>query len=354
MKKHFFLFIALCFIVTAHAQKKVFKCEDIHKAVQLIDEGKFDESITILKECEKIDPTEYAYPYEIALAYTYKKEYQNAIDQLEKIKNYNSVQSDYYQLLGNAYDYAGNPEKAITTYSEGLQKFPDAGRLYLEKGVIYESQENYLEAISSYQKGMEVEPMYSSNYYRSALLYLNSTDKLSGLIYGEIFMNLERTTKRTLKMSELLYQTYQNGIQINGEGVKVDFCKTVINADINSKSDEIKLPLCAVFDRNLILGVVLQKEINLNSLSEIRTSFITSYFKNDSKKYPNALFEYQKTLLDNGYLDAYNHYLFQMGSKTEFDDWQAANKDQMDKFVTWYTTPANGLKMTKENIYLSN
>lgn len=354
MKKHFFLLIALCFIVTVQAQKKVFKCEDIRKAAKLIDEGKFDESIAILKECEKIDPTDYAYPYEIALAYTYKKDYQNAIDQLEKIKNYSGLQSDYYQLLGNVYDYAKNPEKAITTYDEGLQKFPNAGRLYLEKGVIYESQQNYLEAISSYEKGMEVEPMYPSNYYRAALLYLNSSDKLSGLIYGEIFMNLERTTKRTLKMSELLYQTYEKGIQISGDGIKVDFCKTIINADINSKSNEIKLPLCAIFDKNLILGVVLQKQINLNSLSEIRTSFINSYFKNDFKEYPNVLFQYQKTLLDAGFLEVYNHYLFQMGSKAEFDSWQAANKDQLDKFTAWYTKPENGLKINKDNIYLSN
>lgn len=352
MKKNLLLFTALCFIVTAHAQKKAFKCQDIYNAVKLIDEGKYDESITILKECEKTDPAEYAYPYEIALAYTYKKEYQNAIDQLERIKNYTGIQSDYYQLLGNNYDYADNPEKAIATYNDGLQKFPNAGRLYLEKGVIYESQENYLEAISSYQKGMEAEPMYSSNYYRSALLYLNSSDKVSGLIYGEIFMNLERTTKRTLKMSELLYQTYQKGIQINPDGIKVDFCKTVIKANVNS--DEIQLPLCAIFDRNLILGVVLQKEINLNSLSEIRTSFITSYFKNDVKKYPNVLFEYHKTLIDSGFFDAYNHYLLQIGSKAEFDAWQAANKDKMDQFVAWYTTPANGLKINKDNIYLSN
>lgn len=352
MKKSFFLFSALCFIFTAQAQKKVFKCQDIYKAAKLIDEGKFDESIAILKECEKTDPTDYAYPYEIALAYTHKKEYQNAVDQLEKIKNYAGIEADFYQLLGNNYDYVKNPEKAIATYDEGLVKFPNAGRLYLEKGVIYESQEKYLEAISSYEKGIEVDPMYPSNYYRVTLLYLNSSDKLAGLLYGEIFVNLERTTKRTQKISELLYKTYKNGIQFKDNEIKVDLCQIIING--NGDFKDLQLPFCAIYSKDLSLSLLNQKEITLKSLSEIRTAFIQNYFKDDFKKYPNVLLNYQKTLIDNGLFETYNQYLFQMGAPDEFTAWNIDNKDKMAQFVAWYTKPANGLKITKENVYLSN
>ncbi|MTH14141.1 tetratricopeptide repeat protein [Flavobacterium sp. LC2016-01] len=352
MKKNLFLFTALCFIVTTQAQKREFKCQDIYKAAKLIDEGKYDESIAILKECEKTDPKDYAYPYEIALAYTHKEEYQKAIDQLEKIKNYAGIESDFYQLLGNNYDYAKNPEKAIATYEEGLVKFPNAGRLYLEKGVIYESQQNYLEAVSSYAKGIEVEPMYPSNYYRAALLYLSSDNKLAGLMYGEIFVNLERTTKRTQKISELLYKTYKNSIQFKDNEIKVDLCKTVINS--NGDIKDLKLPFCAVYGMNLSLSVIGQKEITLKSLSEIRSNFIKNYFKEDFKKYPNVVLEYQKNLFDLGLFETYNEYLFQMGAQDEFTAWKTENKDKMDQFIAWYTAPENTLKITKENIYLSN
>jgi len=353
MKKPFLLLLLFCFIITVQAQKKEFKCKDIYEAAKLIDAGKYDESIAMLKECEKADPTEHAYPYEIALAYTYKEEYQKAIDQLEKIKNYKDLGPDYYQLLGNAYDYAKNPKKAISVYDEGLVKFPNAGRLYLEKGVIYESQENYNDAVLSYEKGMKVDPMYSSNYYRAALLYLNSDNKLAGLMYGEIFMNLERTTKRTIKISELLFNAYKDNIKFNDTGAKIDFCHIVIDSNsINDK--EIKLSFCEVFGFSFILSTLNQKEITLQSLSEIRTSFIKYHFEKNAQKYPNVVLEYHKKLLDLGLFDAYNHYLFQMGAETEFNQWQTNNKEPYEKFVNWYQDPENELKITQENIFLSN
>ena len=54
--------------------------------------------------------------------------------------------------------------------------------------------------------------MFPSNFYRLALLYLSSSDKLSGLIYAEIFMNLKRSTQRTKEMSKLIYETYKGAI----------------------------------------------------------------------------------------------------------------------------------------------
>jgi hypothetical protein len=191
-----------------------------------------------------------------------------------------------------------------------------------------------------------------SIYYRVTLLYLSSNDKLAGLMYGEIFVNLERTTKRTQKISELLYKTYKDGIQFKDNEIKVDLCQIVIDGNVDVK--DIQLPFCAVYAKNLSLSVLNQKEITLKSLSEIRTAFIQSYYKDDFKKYPNVLLDYQKTLLDNGLFDTYNQYVFQMGALDEFTAWRTANKDKMDQFVAWYTKTANGLAITKENVYLSN
>ncbi|MES2574837.1 MAG: tetratricopeptide repeat protein [Bacteroidota bacterium] len=351
MKKTILLLTIFCFIANVNAQKKEFKCQDVYKAIKLMDEGKYDESIAMLKECEKVDPKDYTYPYEIALAYTYKKEYQKAIDQLEKIKKYESIAADYYQLLGNNYDYAGKPEKAMSVYDDGLKKFPNAGRLYLEKGVILEFQEKYTEAIASYEKGVKVDPMYSSNYYRLALLYSKSTNKLAGLIYGEIFINLERTTKRTSDMSKLLYETYKGAITIDGDKTGIEFCEILMDMnDINKK--DITLPFCAVFGKNFILSILDQKEVNLNSLSEMRIAFLKSYYTEDFKKYPNVLLKYQKTILDNDIFEAYSKYIFQVGAPNEFKEWKTNNKEKYDKFVEWYTNPENSLKIDDQNVFI--
>src|SRR5690606_21317883 len=128
---------------------------------------------------------------------------------IKKTKKLKSANSQVYQLSGNCYSFSGKPDKAIKEYEERMKRFPNSGNLYLERGNIYLIQENYKEAVENYETGIEVDPMFPSNYYRLAKLYLHSSNKLAGLMYGELFMNLERTTDRALEISELLYSTYE-------------------------------------------------------------------------------------------------------------------------------------------------
>lgn len=352
MKHTIFLIITIISFQAVNAQKRAFKCEKVHDAVKLIDDSKFDEAIAILKECEKIDPSDYTYPYEISYALLQKKDYKSAISQLEKIKNYSTIKDDYYQLLGNTYDYDNNPEKAIATYEEGLKKFPNSGRLYLEKGVMYEFDKPE-EAIKIYERGIKVDPTYPSNYYRVSNLYLKSNNKLPGLIYGEIFVNLERTTKRTQEMSERLYNTYKDAISIKDENSNtISICK-VISVNINSINKN-KVPFCMMFEASMMLSTLGQKEFNLDSFSEIRSKFLKEYLSRIKKDYPNVLLDYFKKMEDNKAFKAYNHYIFQIGDEQAFADWQQKNETEYQKFVDWYTTDGNDLKIDKKNLYIAD
>ncbi len=74
-------------------------------------------------------------------------------------------------------------------------------------------KKDYNKALTYFEKGIEVAPNYSSNYYWCARLYCNSTEEVWGMIYGEIFMNLERNSKRTAEISKLLFDTYKKEIK---------------------------------------------------------------------------------------------------------------------------------------------
>jgi len=320
------------------------------EAIKIMDEGKIEESIILLEESEKLDPENYMYPYEIAYALIQKKEYKNAIKILEKIKSYKSINSQVYQMSGNCYSFLGKSKKAIKEYEAGMKIFPDKGNLHLEKGNIFLDKKEYDEAILNYENGIKVDPSYPSNYYRLAKLFLNSSDKLSGLVYGELFMNLERTTARTQEMSELLYNTYKTSISFGENNSSVKFCQVVIFMD---EAENIKLPLCAVFEKHLILATLDKKEINLSSLASIRKQFIKNfYFGEDYKNYPNVLFEYQKKMLDDNVFDAYNHYLFQISNPGEFSSWQESNEKDYEDFVEWYLEPKNDIKINNKNMFL--
>lgn len=347
------LFLAtLSIFQLTNAQKKTFKCKEVHDAIKLIDAEKYDEGISILKDCQRIDPKDYTYPYEIALAYIKKKDYSLAISELNKAKNYSNIDDYYYALLGSAYDLSNNPEEAINVYNEGLKKFPASGKLYLEKGVVLEFEGKVNEALETYEKGIKAEPSYPSNYYRVSQIYLNSNDLLSGLIYGEIFVNLERTTSRTKEISMLLYENYKKAVKFDNEGIKIDLCPAVIDAQQYDKNK--KFPFCIVFAKNFVLSIINQKEINLNTLSEIRRQFLKEYYTKDYIDNPNVLLSYHKTMEDHNVFNAYNHYIFQIGDQKAFKNWQENNRAEYDQFVHWYTTNENILNVNKNNLFVSD
>ncbi|MCU0438503.1 MAG: tetratricopeptide repeat protein [Raineya sp.] len=357
MKKTSLLFSVLFFITHfCFSQTNQEKARSMGKeAIELMDKGEYEKSIEILEECKKLDPKSYMYPYEIAYAHVQQKDYKKAIKILEKVKKYEKTHPQVYQMLGNSYSYSGDPKKAIATYEDGMKKFPNAGNLHSEKGNVLTYQKKYDEAVESYENGIKAEPSYSSNYYRLAVLFLSSTNKVPGLIYGEVFMNLERTTKRTKEMSEMLLKAYKEAIKFTDDGFSLDFCQIVVTPE-QLKNEKFKLPFCAIFGKNFILGITLstQKEVNLQTLSEIRTKFIEMYFQEDNKEYPHILFDYQKQLQEKGLFDAYNRYLFQIGASDEFKKWLETNQSSFDKFVEWYTKPENTIPVTKENVIVKN
>lgn len=349
-KNYFLLLILLS--LNIYSQKKTFKCEKVYDAVKLIDEGKYNEAIKILEDCENLDPLEYTYPYEIALAKSYSKDYDGAIKKLIKIKNYKEIKDDYYQLLGNNYDYAGDSAMAIKTYDEGLKKFPKSGRLYLERGVMYESSKP-IEAIKIYEKGIEAEPMYPSNYYRATKIYLKTNDRLSGLIYGEIFMNLERTTSRSQEMSKLLYEGYKNSlIFISQNQKKTEFCPALIDVEKYEKKE--LLPLCINFAYGFVTAMMKYNEFTYDNFVQMRKDFLKEYQNVKIKNSPNVLLNYFKTMDDNKVFNAYNYYIFQIANKEAFAEWQTKNKDEYDHFVEWYTKSENEIKIDSKNFYISD
>lgn len=343
MKKAQFIFTFLCFLFLS--SKAFSQSGDKEKAyqmaleaIEMMDNGKFDESIKILKECIKLDPDNFNYPYEIAYAHYAQQDYKGAIKLMEAQLKHPNATSQLYQLLGNAYDFLGKNEKALEYYDLGLKKFPDAGELYLEKGNIYMVKQDYNKAITFYEKGIEVDPSYPSNYYRATKLYLMSNDEVWGMLYGEIFMNLERNSKRTSEVSKLLYDTYKREITFtNDTSFSISFNGNM-QVDVSSISNgEFKLPFGMIYETNLTLACVLQKYINLESLNSIRTRFLEIYFEGDQpKNYPNVLFDYQKTIQDAGHLEAYNKWLLMKGEEEAFSKWAEENKEKWDAFVEWF------------------
>jgi tetratricopeptide (TPR) repeat protein len=260
-----------------------------------------------------------------------------------------------YQLLGNSYDHAKQSKKAIETYDEGIKRFPDYPNLYYEKGVAYTTQKEYNKALASFEGAIIANPKYPSPYYASAAIFALSTEKVWAVIYGEIFINLERNSPRTEAMSKLLYETYRAGIQVkNDTSMTISFTKNyniVITDSTISDKEGIKLPFAAIaFEGSLLVSSFMEKNIDMDALDRIRSRFIDHYYeKGLNEKYPVILFDYQKQIKDAGHFEAYNHWLFLAADEQAFTNWRNQNEEKWKAFVTWYKE--NPMQLNKDNFF---
>ncbi|NCD70717.1 tetratricopeptide repeat protein [Mucilaginibacter agri] len=317
------------------------------QAVKLEDDGKFDEALVLLNDAIKLDPNNIEYPYETAYSYYSQKKYDKAIEVLTKLKDRPDAFGRVYQLLGNSYDLADQNDKAISIYNEGIQKFPNSGELYLESGNIYWVKKDYSKALSFYEKGIVTDPTFPSNYYRASRLYCSSTEKMWGMIYGEIFINLERNSQRTQEISKLLYDTYKSQITFSGDKMSISFTKQSV------VTDPKKLPYGLIYEPTIGMASIGQTNIDLNSLSIIRTKFLELYDqKGFDKTYPNALFSYQDQIAKAGLLDTYNRWLLSQGDPDGFKTWVDQNKDKWDNFVKWFGP--NPIQLSDTNKFCSS
>lgn len=343
----FLLFIIIAFNLSVSAQKS--KADELHQeAVQLMDEkGDYEGAIKLLKQAEKIDPRDPDHKYEEAFAYYSMKDYDKAKDILVDIVTDKKATFRYYQLLGNVYDIQEQPDKAITVYKAGLKKFPNTGNLYSELGIVEWSRKNYQEAANYFEEGIKVDPKYPTCYYWAAKLYAGSTERIWGIMYGEIFMNLERNTKRTETISKLLYDTYRDAITIKDTSGSVQFTKNnVIYVDakkLKNKKDFSKiLPFGTIYEATMSKAITPNlinhdKDLGIDDLSDIRKRFIETWYQGSfGRDYKNIVLEWHRNLDNKGYLDSYNHWLMMKGNEDEFDAWLKQNKDKYDEFVAWF------------------
>nr|GFC49048.1 hypothetical protein [Tanacetum cinerariifolium] len=224
-------------------------------AIKLMDEGKLDESIALLQEARRLDPARSTYSYELSYAYYQQKKYSQAIELAEPLLKLPDANDRTFELLGNIYDNNGNAAKAIDTYEAGLRKFPKSGRLQLELGIMYMGDKN---------------------------------EEVWGMLYGELFMNLERNSTRTAEISKLLYDTYKSQITFKGhDTTAVSFSSNTVLAP--AKGQKLKLPYgVMVYEPILAVAVGKEKAIDAFSLDRIRTSFVQNYYAMPfSKDKPN-------------------------------------------------------------------
>jgi len=307
-------------------------------------------SLQTLAQARKIAPKNGIVLYETAYAHCMKKNYKEALKIIKKVIRKKRLTNDFaFQLFGNCHSFLGRPQKAVQIYKKGLVKNPNAGRLYLELGNIELHQKNYEKALPIYEEGIWTQPTFASNYFWASKIYCNSTEPLWGLIYGEIFLNLEPNTERTKEISALLYNTFQNSISFQSDTSISVSLSQYDQTRILSKTDGSQIVLLPYgkqfFEPQFALALAGSKQLDVESLHKARLRFLQQ-LKWPSHR-PIILFDYHKQLVDAGHFEAYNYWLFSQGDYVAWDLWVGKNPARWDAFAEWFEK--NPLILNHEN-----
>lgn len=336
-----FTLVLLVCVMQLHAQGPE-NGDKIDQAIQLMDEGNFDQSEALLREVISVDATSYRAMYELAFLQYQKKDYAQALKTGLKAAKMPGASDLAYQLAGNSADYMGNPKKAIALYREGLEKFPNSGSLYLELGNMAFSGSKYLDALSYYEQGIGIAPTFASNYRNATHIFQNSSELVWGLIYGELFINIEPSGGRMQEMSRRLYDMYNAAVIIGQEDGKrsVEF-KLTENNKVYGWKDSVHVPFPMIYQ--LVFSNALPEDatrMDLETINCLRGKFLAEYFAASGadycKSYPNILFDYQHRVAQAGHLEAYNYWVFRYGDEKAFEAWRNAHKTQWSKFREWF------------------
>jgi tetratricopeptide (TPR) repeat protein len=280
--------------------------------------GDYANAVVVLTGALQKDPQNLELLKDLAFNYYLQHDYTRGLSVAKPLTERPDADVQSYQMTGLFYKAAEEGKECEKLYKAGIKRFPRSGVLYNEYGEVLWAKEDY-SAVKQWEKGIEADPNYSSNYYNACKYYYLTTDKTWGLLYGEIFLNLESYSRRTAEIKDLLLDGYKK-LFTDGGGLKNQNTKSpfvVAYLDIMSK----------------LTGSVAQG-ITTESLIVLRTRFILSWFNQYGNNFPFRLFDYERQLLKDGLFDAYNEWIFGSAENLPaFQTWSNTHNAEYTRFT---------------------
>lgn len=339
--RHLFLgllFLA-CFAGRAGAQSDA--SELYNTARTFLRSGDYANAILVLNRAVELAPENAEYRKQLAYAYYLNNNLDEAGKTIRIVLKSDAADEQTYQIAGNIYKAERDLKGAEKNYKRGLKQFPESGTLYNELGETYYAMRSYDNALQAWTTGIRAEPGFASNYYNAAKTYYYSTDKVWAIIYGEIFIDLERFTARTAEMKNILLASYKelfNSGKATARAPAPDGGKT-----------ETRPPFREAFLNALSKGsnTVLTRGITPETLVILRTRFLLEWESFYKLIYPFALFDYQQQLLREGLFEAYNQWVFGPSTNLSvYKGWVTGHEEVMNRLINYLNdhplTPRKG------------
>jgi tetratricopeptide (TPR) repeat protein len=300
--------------------------------VRYLQQSDYTNAIIVLKKAMELAPTQTDVVNDLGLAYYMAGQYKQGYDLLSPFAETKHADDRTYVIAALCMRGGKNVRAAEDVYRIGLQNFPKSGALHCDYGEFLQLTQGATDAcIKQWEKGILNDPAYPGNYYNAARYYGTLDQNLWAVLYGEIFVNMESYSSRTVEMKNQLYDSYKRLFAYELESL---------------------IPKNA-FEKQVVATLKKQEGLAINGinpemLTAIRTRFILDWF---SAANPPAfqLFSHQQQLLQQGIFDAYNQWIF--GSVANINAFQNWTKTHPEEYVSFNQFQRNRVFAMPEGQY---
>jgi|GEM_PF-7051277 len=297
------------------------------------------EAINYYEEALTHDGDHYGYQIGLAKSYFLAGQYRECIHLVGPMtksrKLRGAEQVEPIRLYAGSLDMIGKEKQARKALSQALKKYPDAGELYHEYGLLELGNGNSFQALTWFEKGIYQAPGYAQNYFQAGLLLEEWGDFGWAIIYLEQYLNLSRFSNQASLVSSRIVQIYE---QVHG--CQNLYCGFDFHPNFEAippqafKRDDVLLDAyheeygLALEDDGSAFSPRLCYLVQLNALPALKEREDMKALK----PYLNWLTQIEK----RGHLEAYQYWLMQNGYTNAFVNWTQLNPVAYKDFENWF------------------
>jgi Tfp pilus assembly protein PilF len=299
-------------------------------AHNFLSRGDYANAIMMFSQAIRQAPADVSLRRDLAYTYLLSSDVKKAKEIIDPVVSSDAADEQTFQVASAIENALGNTGKARRLLNDGLEKYSNSGLLYNSKGNLLNSDKNSKDALVAYNMGIKAEPSYPMNYYNAAKIYFQDDDAVWALLYGEIYLNLDPTSQRTIEIKKLMIDAYRKLFSPGKDEELPGF-------QSKSSSSNKKQNFAALYKSVMLkCAPAISDGLNVENLTMLRTRFMLAWSKDYSINYPFTLFTYQDKMLHDGVYDAYNQWLFgAVDNSQEFSLWVKVNNKEYAAYENW-------------------
>ena len=197
--------LAAILIISVQAQvveslrQKTARAETLNnQAVDLLEAGKFEKSIVLLREAIALR-SDYTIAYGNLGAALYRTgQFSEATIALKKAIELKSDYAEDYNKLGAIYAETGKPDEAVALFERAVRIQPDFAPAYYNLGCLYTRLKKFKKAKNTFAQVIRLEPQNAEARLLLGQIYLLENDKQSALIQYKSLAALNQTLAQKL------------------------------------------------------------------------------------------------------------------------------------------------------------